>query len=331
MGAALCVTSIPFPIVEAASPMGTFATIIMSERTVRSDGCFDVYSLYVSASSMSTDSRLLVWIDLSKQCGNLFETYFHAEAPSVSLVAGELAALASTQGFGIHATVPAIVFDGSNWSDSSLRVDIDIANPHRGDPRLDGNFSATASGTITGGASVDFDGTVWTGLPLPGQLNFAAADIIKAGAHGETGPPPIIWPDWRRTPATWFWFSCDPNVVGSTASATLTVWATKNSLNGFSIHVDAACLGSVELAIYSFDASMPDGSLDPGKVTVIRALPGTDYVAGPSTIASLGLTGAWPLLGIAAGMIPPGTEVCAGFASTTDFIVVNNEIQATSC
>ncbi|HEY0519320.1 MAG TPA: hypothetical protein VGC84_07485 [Ilumatobacteraceae bacterium] len=280
----------------------------------------------------ATDSTLLVSIDRSHVCGNSFESYFHADTTPVSLPAGALSTRASAHGLGIHASVPATVFNGSAWSDSTLRVDINIDNPSQPDPRLNGFFSATASGTITGGgASVDLAGTTWTGFPGPNQLDYAAADIIKVGAHGDVGPSTITWPDWRRKIASMDGPSaCDVNAFPSTGNESVTVWANNDRLNGFSIHVDASCAGGVELYFSSFDAILADGTLDPAKTTVIRAAPGTDFFAGPSTVASLGLLGTSTEL-VGSGPLPPGLDVCAGEASTTDYLVRNNTITATSC
>jgi hypothetical protein len=333
-GAVLCVAAVPLSTADAASPMGTYATITTRGHSVLTDGCSNVDSLILSASMTATDSTLFVSIDRSHVCGNSFQSYFHADSRTVSLPAGGLTTRASTHGLGIHASVPATVFDGSNWSDSTLRVDINIDNPSQPDPRLNGFFSATASGTITGGgASVDLAGTTWTGFPGPNQLDYAAADIIAGGAHGDIGPSPIVWPDWRRKIAFMDGPSpCDASAFPSTGNETVTVWANNDRLNGFSIHVDPSCAGGVELYFSTFDAIMPDGTLDPAKTTVIRADPGTDFFAGPSTIASLGLLGTSTEFN-GGGPLPPGPDLCtgAGGTSTTDFIIRNNTISATSC
>jgi len=335
IAAIVCVTALSAaftstPSAHAASPTATFAAVVTSARTPTPDGCFDIRSLSLSASNSATETSLFVSIDQLRQCGNIFTSVFRADVPGVPVTADALSIRGSTRGFGIHATVPATIFDGVTDFESTVRVDIDIDNPPQPDPRLNGNFAATASGTVSGAANVNLAGTVWTGLPVPGQLDYAAATVVKVAAHGETGPSPITWPDWRKQPSSSAATDCGATLSGSIAQFNSTVWASNGRLNGFSIQVPSDCVGSAELSLSSFDALQPDGSLDPAKTVVIRALPGTDFFAGPSTVASLGLTGTTVDLSGIGGPIA-GVPLCAGSASTTDFVIDNNQIVATAC
>lgn len=312
---------------DAVASRVTSSTVLVVQETPRPDGCVDRRSIVIDAADLSAATIDLpagtfvsTWVYEQVRCGALFGIGQFTLASYLNPVAGREVGFTGA-GASIDAVVPATVLVDGVEQPTTVHIDVDVLDRSPADPRVNGTWAGSATGTITdasGNVLVDLTGTVWTGADSALD-EFAAATVQRSNSRRVLGPPPIFWSDaWRKTAVGMSSGQCRDASGGLVGTWEVSAWRTGSELGGVYARVDESCSFGIEFVVTTFGATLPDGTYADADAVTFVAVPGTDLFLGPDDVNALGVGDA---LFETFGMLEHTGDACTGATSPVDFVI----------